>query len=596
MTIGNIARFAVAVIVAGALTGASTPQEERENRLAWWREARFGMFIHWGLYAVPAGEWKGQPVSGIGEWIMNHARIPRAEYAQLARQFNPVKFNADEWVAAAKNAGMKYIVITSKHHDGFAMFASHASKYNIVDATPFHRDPLKELAAACRRQGMKLGFYYSQTQDWYEPDAVGNTWDFPDENKKSFNAYLERKVKPQVRELLMGYGPVALIWFDTPRNITKEQSQELADLVHSLQPDCLVSGRIGNQVGDYDSAGDNQISVGKVHRDWETPVTLNDTWGYKKDDQNWKSPAVLIRQLAQVTSRGGNYLLNVGPTAEGVIPAASLERLAEVGAWMRTNGESIYGTYASPFPYSFPWGVITVKPSRVFLHVFEWPQQPLVLYGIRNKIEAAWLLGDASRKPLHITQSSEKAFDHYELRIHLPEQTPDPRDSVIVLQTTDAPDVVTMLAQQPDGTVTLPAYLADVHGSRPGQALQFDSRGVVEHWTEAGESLEWEFQVARPQTFQLSIITSVQKYGKAWEGGHRVRITLAGHTVSRTVERSHDLDNPSNPYWPYVESDFGSVRIARPGTYRLELEPEAIEARQKLGLTLVSVRLQPSGK
>src|SRR4030095_3533264 len=334
-----------------ANTTRAESEAEHDRRMKWFREARFGMFIHWGLYTVPAGEWKGKLIPGLGEWIMNRAKIPVAEYEPLTRQFNPVKFNADEWVKVAKDAGMKYLVITSKHHDGFAMYDSKVSPYNIVKATPFKRDPLKELAEACQKANIKFGFYYPQKQDGHERDAVGNDWDWPDESKKNFASYLEEKVKPQVRELLTNYGPIGLIWFDTPRNMTKAQSQQLADLVHSIQPDCLVSGRVGNGVGDYDSAGDNQISVGQVHRDWETPVTMNDTWGFKKDDHNWKSPAILIRQVLQVISRGGHYLLNVGPTAQGAIPEPSVTRLAEVGRWLRVNNEAVYGNGPSPFPY-----------------------------------------------------------------------------------------------------------------------------------------------------------------------------------------------------------------------------------------------------
>src|ERR1700733_852112 len=242
--------FPLIILLAAALcSGAPSPDAAREHRLEWWRDARFGMFIHWGLYALPAGYWGGKPVPRIGEWIMNPAKIPVAQYEKLAAKFDPVRFDADQWVSVARNAGMKYIVITAKHHDGFAMFSSKVSKYNIVDATPFHRDPMKELAAACRRQGIRLCFYYSQTQDWHEPDGVGNTWDFPDESKKDFNRYFQAKVIPQVKELLTQYGPIGLIWFDTPRNMTKEQSKQLADLVHQLQPDCLVNGRVGNGMG-----------------------------------------------------------------------------------------------------------------------------------------------------------------------------------------------------------------------------------------------------------------------------------------------------------------------------------------------------------
>ena len=357
---------------------------------------------------------------------------------------------------------MKYIVITSKHHDGFAMFGSKASKYNIVDATPFKRDPLKELAAACQKEGMKLCFYYSQSQDWHDPDAMGNTWSFPDDSKKDFSKYFEAKCKPQVKELLTNYGPIGLIWFDTPQRITKEQSAELVDLVHQLQPDCLVSGRVGHGVGDYDSAGDNQISMGTRKRDWETPVTLNDTWGYKKNDNNWKTTTVLVRQLAQVAGRGGNYLLNVGPTAEGVVPQPSVDRLAEVGQWMRANGESIYGTMGSPYPYDHSWGVITTKPNRLYLHVFNWPQDKLVLYGLKNKVGKAYLLADKNT-PLVVKQKSDPSFDHDELEIALPSVAPDKHDSVIALEIDGDAKVDPTLTQQPDGTIKLSAHL----GNRP---------------------------------------------------------------------------------------------------------------------------------
>ena len=578
--------------IAIPLMAADSPEQQREKRLQWWRDARFGMFIHWGLYAVPAGEWNERPVPGLGEWIMNRAKIPVREYEQLAPQFNPVKFNADEWVAVAKNAGMKYIVITSKHHDGFAMFGSKASPYNIVDATPFHRDPLKELAAACKKAGLRLGFYYSQTQDWHESDAVGNDWDFTDESKKNFTRYLEAKVKPQVRELLTHYGPIGLIWFDTPRNITKEQSEELVTLVHQLQPDCLVSGRVGHGVGDYDSAGDNQISVGKVRRDWETPVTLNDTWGFKADDNNWKPASVLIRQLAQVASRGGNYLLNVGPTAEGLIPQPSVERLAEVGRWMKVNGESIYGSSPSPLPYELPWGVITTRSDRAYLHAFHWPANDFELYGVKNKVGRAYLLSSPARD-LKVEQRYDETLDHYSLRLKTRAQAPDANDSVIVLETNGRPEAVTSLLQQPGRSVTLPAYLAEIHTGGEKGELRIDSRGVAERWLSKAEWMSWKFQVSSPGEFDLVVVTSGQKYGKDWEGGHRVNVEVAGKTLRGVVSDGGPIPNPSNPYWPYVLSKLERVAIAKTGTYELSLKPEKIEADKKLGLTLVYVGLLP---
>jgi len=568
----------------------SAAELERDRRLKWFREARFGLMIHWGLYSVPAGEWNGKLIPGLGEWIMNRARIPISEYEQLAPQFNPVRFDADAWVRMARDAGMKYIVITSKHHDGFAMYGSKASKYNIVDATPFRRDVMKELAAATQKYGLKLCFYYSQTQDWYEPDAVGNDWDFSSETKKDFGRYLEEKVKPQVTEILTNYGPIGLIWFDTPRNITKEQSQELVDLVHKLQPDCLVSGRVGHGLGDYDSAGDNQISVGQVKRDWETPVTMNDTWGFKRDDQNWKPTNILIQQLVHVSSRGGNYLLNVGPTSEGLIPQPSVERLTEVGKWLKLNNEAVYGAAPSPFPYELPWGLLTTKPGRVFLHVFKWPQKALVIYGLKSKVRRAYLLSD--KKGLKFTQQADEKMDHYALNIELPASAPDKNDSVIVLEVHGDTEADTSLLQQPDFSVTLPAFLSETH-KVGDQGLRFDTRGVVERWLNKDEWLNWDFKVNHPGTFEVVLLSSEQKYGRDWEGGHTVEIEVAGQKLKGQVDNNGKEENPANPYWKYVISKIGRVTIDKAGKYKLNLKPETIRAEKKLGLTLVSVELRP---
>jgi alpha-L-fucosidase len=584
------------VHVARAQTSVkpNVDEAERERRLKWFREARFGLFIHWGLYAVPAGEWKGKLIPGIGEWIMNRARIPVAEYEQLAKQFNPVEFDADAWVRLARDAGMKYLVITSKHHDGFAMYRSRVSKFNIVDATPFKRDPLKELSEACRKYGVRLGFYYSQTQDWHERDAVGNDWDWPADRKRDFQRYLDEKVKPQVTELLTDYGPIALIWFDTPRDITREQSKELVDLVHKLQPDCLVSGRVGHGLGDYDSAGDNQISVGRVRRDWETPVTMNDTWGFKKDDQNWKPTGILIRQLVQVSSRGGNYLLNVGPTAEGRIPQPSIERLTQVGRWLKSNSDSVYGTRPSPFPYELPWGIITTKPGRVYLHVFDWPRGELVLYGLKSKVRRAYLL--SNKASLKFTQQSYAALGHEALTLKLPAAAPDTYDSVIALEVMGEPQVDTMLTQQPDGTITLPAHLSEVHRGAAGEGLRFDTRGVAERWTDRGEWLSWDFRAVSPGEYEVQVVTSEQKYGRDWEGGHELLIESAGQSLRGKVERDGKEQDPANPYWPYVVSGLGRLRVEKAGRYGLSLKPQTLRSDKKLGLTLVNVRLVPAGQ
>ena len=401
--------------------------------IRWWREARFGMFIHWGLYAVPAGTWKGWQTDHIGEWIMYHARIPVAEYEKLAERFNPVRFDAREWVRVAKEAGMKYIVITSKHHDGFALYHSRCSAYNIVDATPYGKDPIADLAEACREAGLKLGFYYSQVQDWHEKDAVGNDWDWPDESEKDFARYLEEKCKPQIRELLTQYGEIGLIWFDTPKDCLPEHSQQLFDLVKELQPNCIVNGRIGNQRGDYISTGDNMIPALPLDKDWEVPATLNDTWGFKSFDKNWKSSVELIRLLVTINSRGGNYLLNVGPTAEGIIPKPSVDILLEVGQWMERNGESIYGTKATPvFPYDYSqWGGITSKPGRIYLHLFELPKR-LGIHGLANRVTGMRFLADPGRQ-LDFEQQNVSSLKQHRLQIQMPDKAPDPVDSVIAV-------------------------------------------------------------------------------------------------------------------------------------------------------------------
>jgi len=418
--------------------------KSQDEKMQWFREAKFGLFIHWGLYAIPAGEWKGQFIPGIGEWIMNRAKVPVTEYERLALQFNPTKFNAEEWVKMAEDAGMKYLVITSKHHDGFAMYGSKYSLYNVVDATPWHRDPLKELAEACARHHIRFGFYYSQSQDWHEPNGAGNTWDFGPDDKKDYDQYLRGKAEPQVKELLTNYGPICLIWFDTARMMTGERGPRFLDIVHTLQPACLIDGRLG-VAGDYRSQGDNRIPNEVQREDWEVPATLNDTWGFKKADTNWKTPDDLTFKLVDIVSKGGNYLLNVGPTAEGLIPQASQDNLRAVGRWLKVNGEAVYG--AGPTPFGEELGApdkstldkngnptfkiakdwrCTTKPGKLYIHLFTWPGASFELNKVSGKVTSAYML--ANKSAVKFTQSGDK------VTLSLPARPAGEYASVVVVQ------------------------------------------------------------------------------------------------------------------------------------------------------------------
>jgi alpha-L-fucosidase len=415
------------------------PDNERpahERRMAWWREAKFGMFIHWGIYSIPAGVWKGQEVRrGAAEWIMLRARLPVKEYEQLAGQFNPAKFDADEWVTLAREAGMKYLVITAKHHDGFAMFESKASKFNIVAATPFGRDPLKELSAACRKQGLQFGVYYSHSAEWHHPGGLGNDWDY-DKNRteEQFEQFLNEKSIPQVRELMSSYGPISLIWFDAPGRITRERADRFKQIIRELQPDCIINGRLFKpDGGDYIDVGDNTAAPGVLQCDWEIPAKMNGTWGYKSYANDWRSTAQLVFTLVDVVSKGGNCLLNVGPTAEGVIPPEAVKRLREIGAWMKVNGEAIYGTKPTPFGEEFTdklWRC-TTRPGKLYIHLFGWPKDlRFRLPCPDQQILRASLLADPSHTSLPV-KARGRGFE-----VELPATMPDPADSVLALEIT----------------------------------------------------------------------------------------------------------------------------------------------------------------
>jgi alpha-L-fucosidase len=438
------------------------------ERMEWWREARFGMFIHWGVYAVPAGVYKGQKINRIGEWIMNRGKIPVSEYQVFAREFNPVKYDPDAWVRMARDAGMKYIVITAKHHDGFALFDSKASKWDIVDATPYGKDLLKPLADACRKHGIKLGFYYSQAQDWNNPggaasrkvasegwanpdsatidaytDAHSGHWD-PAQTTKTMSQYIDDVAVPQVKELLTNYGDLAILWWDTPTGMTDEYAEKLNALL-KLQPNIITNDRLKrpNYPGDYKTPEQRIPNLSELDgKDWETCMTMNETWGYKSYANNWKSIETLVRNLIDIASKGGNYLLNVGPKADGTFPQESIDILKGMGAWMRVNGEAIYDTKASPFGL-FPWGRCTKKDpdsyrdgtnTTLYISVFDWPKDgKLTLPGLKNKVSSAKLLANGA---VLKTKKTKEGLD-----IFIPKQGIDPIATVIKIEVKGIVDI-----------------------------------------------------------------------------------------------------------------------------------------------------------
>lgn len=458
----RIVSFLILLAAFSGLRSVEAQVIPKTERMQWWREARFGMFIHWGVYAQWAGVYNGhEQRKGGAEWILNRSKIPVAEYREKAREFNPVNYNPDEWVRMAKDAGMKYIVITAKHHDGFALFKSTASDWNVVDATTYGKDLLKPLAKACKKYGMPLGFYYSQAQDWTNPGGAvsrkpaSDGWLHPDSAKidaytkehnghwdpiqdtRSFSDYIHQVAAPQVKELLSNYGKIAVLWWDTPTNMTKEAALELQSLL-ALQPAIITNDRLKKP----DFPGDTKTPEQKIpglHEmdttDWETCMTMNGTWGYRTSDTIWKSTTTLIRNLSDIASKGGNYLLNVGPKADGSFPEASVRILKEMGLWMKVNGVAIYGTLPTAIPQP-EWGRLTQKKEKdgsnhLFLHLFSWPPNRQVMIPFtENKRVSVHMLAN--------NQQLSYRFSDSHLIIDLPETEPDKILSVIQVSYPDA--------------------------------------------------------------------------------------------------------------------------------------------------------------
>jgi len=585
--------FVLIIIILNCLPALSSEtKQQRDERMKWWRDARFGMFIHWGLYSIPAGEWKGKQIGGGGEWIMDSVRIPVAEYEQLSGQFNPVKFDADQWVRIAKDAGMKYIVITSKHHDGFCLWDSNVSRYDVADAAPFKRDILKELSDTCRKHNIKLCFYHS-IMDWHHPDAQAPHYPTYNTNQKKnpdFSRYVENYLKPQIRELITNYGPLGVLWFDGEwiPEWTEEHGRDMYRFVRGLQPDIIINNRVGNGrmgmegmteegsfAGDFGTPEQQIPPKGLPGVDWESCMTMNDTWGYKSYDNNWKSTQQLVHNLVDIASKGGNYLLNVGPTSQGLIPQPSVERLKEIGKWMKVNGESIYGTGASVFK-NLLWGRCTTKEGKLYLHVFDWPaDSKLKLPGLENKITKAYLLADKTQKSLLVSKDENNVI------IDVPNQAPDEADTVIVLEIKGNPQVAAQTTRQKeDGSIDLKAIEATIFGTT-ARYESGDGKDNIGYWTNPEDYVTWDFRITKPGSFNIEITYACDK----GVGGSEYSIEVDEQKLTGKIS---DTDSWTN----YKTEKIGSVRIDKVGKHTLMVKPKTMPGFAVMNLK--SIMLSPA--
>jgi len=502
----------------------ATPAE-RDARLGWWRDARFGMFIHWGVYSSLSGTWNGKAYGGYGEHIQRMAKIPIPVYRkEVAGKFNPVDFNAEEWVRLAKEAGMGYLIITAKHHDGFAMYDSQVSDYNIVKATPFGRDPMKELRAACHKYGLKFGFYYSHAFDWGEANAPGNDWDYENpggdkllhgsdwwNNDPEFlpkaRKYVDEKSIPQILELIRNYAP-DIMWFDTPHKLPDEENRRIMAAVRQAKPTLAVNGRLIYGMGDYDSTCDRPAEFPPHDGDWEGIPTTNESYGYNKNDRSHKPVSYFIRLLAKSAARGGNELMNIGPMGNGRIDEADVHILKGLGVWWKVNGESIRGTTRTPLSVQ-AWGESTRKGNTLYLHVFDWPQDgKLVVGGLTTEVLRARLLTQSGGW-LKISRAG------LDLNLEVPATAPDPADTVIALECASEPkaDLARLLAAN-IATNCLRGFDARLEGN-----LRFGSgeknNDTVQNWTSTNAAVAWPVRVNEKATFDVAINYDAPRTSKA---------------------------------------------------------------------------------
>lgn len=571
-------KYFLGILMATALfsLNACRQSEQKEvvkhesTRMEWWRDARFGMFIHWGLYAIPAGEWNGE--TNHAEWIRTTAQIPLETYDEFLNDFNPEGFDAEAWVKMAKDAGMKYITITSKHHDGFALYDSEASDFDVM-ATPFKRDILKEIADACHKYDIKLCFYHS-IMDWHHPDYLPRReWE---RNRSAEGAEFPRYIdymKSQLKELLTNYGEIGVLWFDGEweDTWTHEEGAELYNYVRNLQPNIIINNRVdkgrqgmqgltaeGDFVGDFGTPEQEIPATGLPGIDWESCMTMNDHWGYNKNDDHWKSTGELIQNLVDIASKGGNFLLNIGPKADGTFPQQSVERLKAIGDWMDVNGESIYGTKASPFEH-IDWGRITQKSTdgdtRLYLHVFDWPNNgKLRLNGIRNEALEAGLLSSPELR-LEVNREGDA------LVIELPEIAPNKVDEVIYMDIKGETQVILPPKFQVD----------EFRFAEKINVLLKPNEGLNIRYTTDGTEPTFNSQMYMKEGFEINESTTVK--ARVFDGSNPVSAIAVAEFYKVEAQKAKAVTNLKSGFsFSYYEGDwnqvpnFGKLKSVKNGT------------------------------
>ena len=561
-------------------------EAESLNRMQWWKDAKYGMFIHWGLYSELAGEYKGEITPTIAEWIQNTLKIPLSEYKKIMKEFYPVKFDADFWASIAKAAGMKYVILTSKHHDGFALFDSKVSDYDIMN-TPYNKDIVKQLKEACKKQGLKFGLYYSHVIDWEHPHAYTgegklknrmNSLDY-DPNKMDRSKFLKEKSYPQLREILTNYGKIDVIWFDMGGGLDKNEINEFVKITRELQPEIIISSRIGNsdfedifkkeRSFDFYTPSDNYYTGDDLPIPWEMCGTTNGSWGYRNDDHEWRDPKLIVSSLVASVSRNGNYLLNVGPNANGEIPNDAVKNLLEAGKWLQNNKDAIYGAKGSSFPWNYKWGFVTEKSNKIFLNVFNYPKNNIIeLNGLMNSVNSVSILNN--KKELKYKQNGRF------LSIDIKEVKQDSIAITLVVNYSDDKQKINPLISQ-----------------SLNNSIRLDR--IAGHYDKEVLETSWEFEVNTIGKYKIELLSNekARHSNPKWVGSdQKGTLEIGKSIIPVSLKRDKEEINKSLFFYKEITSNIGYITFLEKGKQKLILKNFEINAgKWKSGLGLNYIQL-----